>query len=69
MFSVVFKVDKEEAEKMSIPVSDDLIDDFVAGEGRNIEEAFASIRAQIEMYHPELPWRLISVKYYKSDQR
>ena len=64
MFSVIFTADNEESEIMSIPSSDDLI----VGEGRNIEEAFASIRSQIELYCPDRPWKLASIKYYKSEQ-
>ncbi|MHB8846467.1 MAG: hypothetical protein ACYC7L_17160 [Nitrospirota bacterium] len=65
VFSVIFKVDNEEAEDMSVSVSDDLI----IGEGRNIDEAFASIQSQIELYYPDLPWKLASIKYYKTKQK
>ncbi len=49
------------------PVEDDEDGSYITGEGRNIEEAFASFQAQIKLSKSCETWVLKSVKYQLSD--
>ncbi len=61
MFSVFFEVDVNLRDEYDLILPCE--SDHIIGEGKNIEEAFASVRAQIELSNSELPWKMTSVTY------
>jgi len=60
MFTVFFEVDVNLRESLILPCEAE----HVIGEGKSIEEAFASVRAQIELSNSELPWKMTSITYH-----
>lgn len=61
VFSVIFQVDDDLGAEHNLIMPSE--SDLIIGEGKNIEEAFASVRAQIELSSCELPWKMVSIKY------